>query len=57
MTQQVSRAQHRPIATYNGAVYLYGLRILSDRAQQTFSRAYVLLVPAVDTPLVSTRIG
>jgi len=49
MIQQVSRAQHGP--TYNGPIYLYRLSILSGRAQQTFSRTYALLGPAVDTPL------
>jgi len=50
MTQQVGRAQHGP--TYNGPIYSYRLSILSGRAQQTFSRAYALLGPPVDTPLV-----
>jgi len=36
---------------YNGPIYLYRLSILSGRAQQTFSRAYALLGPPVDTPL------
>ena len=49
MTQQVGRAQHG--STYNGSIYLYRPSILSGRAQQTFSRAYALLGPAVDTPL------
>jgi len=49
MTQKVDRAQHGP--TYNGPIYLYRLSILSGRAQQTFSRAYALLGPAVDMPL------
>jgi len=49
MAQQVSRAQHGP--TYNGPIYLYRLSILSGRAQQTFSRVYVLPGPAIDTPL------
>jgi len=52
MTQQVGRAQHGP--TYNGPIYLYRLSILSGRAQQTFSRAYALLGPAIDTPLSCT---
>jgi len=50
MTQQVGRAQHGP--AYNGPIYLYRLSILSGREQQTFSRVYALLGPAVDTPLV-----
>jgi len=50
MTQQVGRAQHGP--TYNGPIYLYRLSILSGRAQQTFSMAYALLGPPVDTSLV-----
>jgi len=49
MTQQVGRAQHGP--TFDGAVYLYRLSIFSGRAQQTFSRPYALLGPAIDTPV------
>jgi len=44
-------AQHGPI--YNEPIYLYRLNIISGRAQQTFSRAYALLGPVVDTSLVS----
>jgi len=54
MTQQVGRARHGP--TYNGAVYLYRLSILSGRAQQKLSRAYALLDPAVNTPLITSDI-
>jgi len=51
MTQRVRRTQHGP--TYNGPIYLYKLSVLNYRAQQTFSRAYALLGPAVDTTLVA----
>jgi len=50
MTQQVGREQHGLIN--NGPIYLYRLSFLSGRAQQTFSRAYAMLGPAVDMPLL-----
>jgi len=55
MTQQVGRAQHGP--TYNGPIDLYRLSILSGRAQQTFSRAYALLGPPVDMPLICNHVN